>query len=65
METRINTRFDQLQLEDKKTSTSLLAHVSQLEQKIKNIMKYLYDTKDLGLVLHPVENYNDPLQFYC
>jgi hypothetical protein len=28
--------------------------------------KYLHDTKDLELVLHPVENYNDPpLQFYC
>jgi hypothetical protein len=34
-------------------------------QQLVHIMKYLYDTKDLGLVLHLVENCNDPLQYYC
>jgi hypothetical protein len=34
-------------------------------QQLVHIMKYLYDTKDLGLALHPVESCNDPLQFYC
>jgi hypothetical protein len=51
---------------DIKFATSLAATKSSNPteedyQRLVHIMKYLYVTKDLGLVLHPVENYKDPL----